>query len=97
MHMATTLNIVNLYIDFESSDTVSFRFGRRSDHFTEVSLNVCFWYYCHKHKPLEIPEKSKICHFFSYFMALLLIWFKKYSKIRHIFNKNFVTFEEIKF
>lgn len=64
MHMATTLNIVNLNIDFESSDTVSFRFGRRSDHFTEVSLNVCFRYYCHKHKPLEIPEKSKICHFF---------------------------------
>lgn len=96
MHMATTFNIINLNIDFESSDTVSLSV-RRSDHFTEVSLNVCFWYYCHKHKPLEIPEKSKICHFFSYFMALLLIWFKKYSKIRHIFNKNFVTFEEIKF
>lgn len=71
MHMATTLNIVNLNIDFESSDTVSFRFGRRSDHFTEVSLNVCFWYYCHKHKPLEIPEKSKICHFFFIFYGII--------------------------
>lgn len=67
MHMATTFNIINLNIDFESSDTVSFRFGRRSDHFTEVSLNVCFWYYCHKHKPLEIPGKSKICHFFIFY------------------------------
>lgn len=67
MHMATTLNIVNLNIDFESSDTVSFRFGRRSDHFTEVSLNVCFGIIVINTSLWKYLKKAKYVIFFIFY------------------------------